>query len=211
MTREEQRKIRELGKLISIELRKQRKSFNFQFAHGYLYRFEGDFLYYSILSMPSNCLGILKVATFIKPWILNELYWEIQQMNMEEMQAQPKSFHVRGAFTINDIFYHNETVQYDEDNFGDSIHKVLVQFNNRIEEHKKHLPSVQTLTQNIEGYKISNLTKAIGLIYSHDYEKALSLLNQKDTVIDTYTHLSGDGKSAKDLAAEFCQVKLGVR
>ncbi|GLC78331.1 hypothetical protein [Lacrimispora brassicae] len=203
MTREEQKEIRELKKLLPIELRKQSKEFGFQFAHGFLYRFEGDFLYYAILDISSN--RSLTMTTLIKPWILNELYWEIQQMNMEEMRAQPKSFHMRGAFTINDIFYRNDSVPYDKDNLGQAVHEALVQFNVSI---KEHLTNIQAITCDMEGYRISNLTKALALIYSHDYENALHLLLQEDLVNDTYIHVSGKGKTAKDYAVDFCRVIL---
>ena len=68
MTREEQREIREIKKRIPAEIRKQRKKLDFQYAHGFLYRFEKDFLYSAIID--SNQTGILQTAIFIKPWIL---------------------------------------------------------------------------------------------------------------------------------------------
>lgn len=210
MTREEQKEIRELQKQIPLEIRKLKKEFHFQFANGFLYRFESDFLYIAIISMPSNRVGIINVTTLIKPWILNELYWEIQQMDMDEMRSQPKSFHVRGAFTINDIFYQSDSIPYTKDKFDSAIHEVLVFFNAAIEEHKKKLVNIQALAGHLEGYQVSGLTKAIVHMYNHDYKNALKMLLQEETVKDTYEHVHLTGthtKSARDYAVEFCKTK----
>ncbi|MNC38638.1 hypothetical protein D3C75_872570 [compost metagenome] len=211
MTREEQKEIRELEKQIPIEIRKLKKEFRFQFSYGFLYRFEGDFLYIAIISLPSNRVGIINIVTLINPWILNELYWEIQQMNMEEMRSQPKSFHVNGAFTINDIFYQSDSIPYTKDKFDSAVQDALVFFNAAIEEHKKKLVHIQALAGHLEGYKVSNLTKAIVHMYNHDYKSALQLLLQEETVKDTYehVHLAGtNAKSAREYAVELCEAKL---
>ena len=209
MTREEQREIREIKKRIPAEIRKQRKKLDFQYAHGFLYRFEKDFLYSAIID--SNQTGILQTAIFIKPWILNEIYWKIQHMNMEEMLSQPKSFHVRGAFTINDIFFQTNSMPYNKDEFSDSIYNTLLQFDESIKNHKKRLIHIQSITQEIEGYKISALTRAVALMYLDKYEDALQVLLSTDNKKDTYTHiqLSRDkGISAKEYAIKFCREKL---
>ena len=211
MNREEQKEIREVKKLVPIEIRKQRKQFDFQYAHGFLYRFEGDFLYTAIIDLPSNRIGVLNTSTLIKPWILNKIYWEIQQMNMEEMLSQPKSFHVRGAFTINDIYFRTESMTYDKNDFSHSINDALSKFDSEINEHKKRLTNIHTISEDVEGYKISNLTKSIVLIYEGNYEEALDMLLLSEQEGDVYKHVlirDGNGKSAKDFAIEYCQIKL---
>jgi hypothetical protein len=207
MNREEQREIRQLRKLIPVELRKQRKEFGLQFAYGTLYTFEGDFLYSAILDIPSFRVGILSNGFFIKPWVLDDLYWEIQQMDMDEMRAQPKSLHVRGAFAINDIYYQKEIVEYDREDFGQTLHDALIHLDAKIEEHKKRLTGIEVITDDLEGYRLSNLTKAVALMYHHDYERALHLLLQEDKVGDTFVHADSSGKMAKDYAVEFCRAK----
>jgi hypothetical protein len=182
-----------------------------QYSYGFLYRFEGDFLYSAILDIPCDRTGILNISLFIKPWILNELYWQIQQMDMEKMRAQPKSLHVTGAFTINDIFYKLESVEYDKENFGQTIRAGLVRFNANIEENKKRLTGIDVICDDIVGYRLSNLTKAIALIYSHDYDNALRLLLKEDNVKDAYVHIDSKGKTAKDYAIEFCRERMGMK
>jgi hypothetical protein len=209
--REEQKEIREMKKLLPVEIRKQRKLFNFQYAYGFLYRFEGDFLYQAIVDVSSSQVDVIKFATLIKPWILNETYWEIQQMDMEEMRSKPKSLHVNGAFTINDIYFDSSSLAYDKNDFGNSIHEVLCRFDAEISNHKKRLTSISELIKGIEGYKVSNLTKAIGLIYEGDYEKARDMLLLPESEGDVYKHTilrNGKGISARDLALDYCQRKL---
>lgn len=208
MTREEQKEIRELKKLIPIELRRQRKEFDLQFAHGYLYRFEGDFLYYAILSIPTNRIGDLSISIFVKPWVLNELYWAVQEMDLEEMRAQPKSFHVRGAFTMNDIFYQGKSIPYDKDNFEYSVHEALVLFDENIVEHKKYLADIHVLTEEMKAYNVSNLTKALVLCYEEKYKEALDILEQEGTISDLYTHSDATGTTAKDYLRQYLKQKI---
>ena len=211
MNREEQKEIRELKERLPKEIRFYRKEYDFYYQYGYLFRYEGDFLYNAIISIPSNRVGEISIATMIKPWILNETYWKIQQMDMEEMNSQPKSFNVRGSFVINDIYFNTESFPYDKEYFGSSVNRILSHFDDEILAHRKCLKDIHSIANGLEGYKVSNLTKAVIAIYDEDYEKALELLAIPDDSGDVYKHVQlkdGEGKSAKDFAIEFCHAKL---
>lgn len=211
MSREQQRMIRELDKKLSDELRKQKKDFNFQYAYGFIYRFEGDFVYSFILrpvSEGDNGIAV-SVSSFIKPWVLNEIYWKMQNMDMDEMLAIPKSRHVNGAFAINNVFYKNRRCGYDPEDIAQSVHDILSRCDSEIEQHRKRLPSVNVLTGDVEGYSISNLTKGVAFMYLEDNEKALNVLLLEGGAKDAYNHLDRKGKSAKEYAIEFCRNRSG--
>ena len=120
MTREEQLRNRELKKRLPQEIRKWNKKYKIHYSYEFLYKFEGDFLYIGMPSVGSDCLYN---AVMITPWVLDEIYWKVQKMNMEEMLSQPKSFHVRGVFTVDSIYYKSAFSKYQvtTDNFEEMI------------------------------------------------------------------------------------------
>jgi hypothetical protein len=210
MKREEQKLIKDLNKRIPNVLKDLCKKYNFKFGYGYLYRFEGDFVYTAIVNIRPKYYEDLYVSLFIKPWILNETYWKVQKMNMEKMQSQPKVFHFRGAFTIDDIKYESFKIPYDKDNFGVSLENALQDIEKRISNHQIVLNSVNVLLEELTDYKVSNLTKAIICIYNEDYEKALTCLNEctEKKNKDVYVHVDSNGKTATEYASEYCKEKL---
>lgn len=210
MKREQQKLIKDLNKRISSELKDLYKKYNFKFAYDHLYRFEGDFLYTAIIDIRPNYYEDFYVSLFIKPWILNETYWKVQKINMEKMHSQPKTFHFRGAFTINDIKYESYRIPYDKDKFHVSLENVLQHIDEKIRNHKSILKGVNILLEESNDYKVSNLSKAIICIYNEDYEKALTYLTEsiekKNT--DVYVHFNSNGKTATEYAFDYCKEKL---
>ncbi|QAA32225.1 hypothetical protein [Clostridium manihotivorum] len=210
MKREQQKLIKDLNKIIQRDLKELCKKYNFKFAYGYLYRFEGDFVYTAIVDIRPMYYEDLYVSLFIKPWILNDTYWKVQNMNMEKMQTQPKTFHFRGAFNINDIKYESYRIPYDNNNFSLSLENALRDIEKRISDHQVILNSVNVLLEEPTDYKVSNLSKAIICIYNEDYEKALTYLNESTEKEDkdVYLHVDSKGKTLNEYAFKFCKERL---
>lgn len=210
MTREEQRINRELKKMLPQEIRKRKKKYNLQYAHEFLYRFEGDFLYIGMPSISSAECGRLSNSVEIKPWVLDEIYWRVQQMNMEEMLHQPKSFHVRGAFTVGNIYFDTPFVyQTTSENLTEIVEQMLIDFDKFITSHKKKLENIDCIKNDIDGYKISDLNKALVYINQEEYEKALFIL-QNGKKDDGIVHMDSKGKTAKEYAIDFCQHAMSL-
>lgn len=204
MTREEQKINRELSKRLPLEIRKLNKKYKLQYAHGFLYRFEGDFLYIAMPSIPSTMYGKLKCNVEIKPWVLDEIYWKVQQMNLEELLRQPKSFHVRGCFTVKEIYFGKLPIyQVTNDNLVEIIENMVIEFERFIEEHKKKLTNIECIINNLDEYEISDLNKALVYINQKEYEKALFIL-QNEEEKGGIIHVDKNGKTAKEYAIDFC-------
>lgn len=207
MTREEQRIIREQAEELKIELKKCCKEYGLKYAYGYVYKFEGDFVYYNILDICKTRFGQFNYSEFIKPWVLNPLYWEVQEMDMGLMLKQPKTFHFRGAFTLNNIYYSGGVYNIEPAEFSSMIHRELERFCKSIEEHSKVLTGIDVLNKDIEGYRISGLTRALALMYLNDYKSAYKFLLGDDD-INEIIHMDAEGKTSREYALEYCIKKL---
>lgn len=207
MTREEQRIIREQVEELKIELKKCCKEYGLKYAYEHVYKFEGDFLYYDIVSVCRTRFGRLQYSEFIKPWVLNPLYWEVQEMDMELMLKQPKTFHFRGVFTLGDIYYGGGVYNIEPAEFSSMIHRELERFCKSIEERSKVLTGVDVLKEDIDGYKISRLTRAISLMYLNDYKSAYEFLLGDDD-INEVIHMDAEGKTSREYALDYCIKKL---
>ncbi len=201
MTREEQLRNRELKKRLPQEIRKWNKKYKIHYSYEFLYKFEGDFLYIGMPSLGSDCLYN---AVMITPWVLDEIYWKVQKMNMEEMLNQPKSFHVRGVFTVDSIYYKSAYSKYQvtTDNFEEMIENLIIDFDSFINEHKKKLKTIDCIKNDLDGYKISDLNRALVYIKQEEYEKALFNLQNGDKN-DGIIHVV-NGKTARENAIDFC-------
>lgn len=209
MTREKQKLLKELNKKITTELKVISKGYKLQFAHGFIYKFIGDFLYYAIININPTYCDDFSVSILIKPWILNETYWKVQKMDLYELRSQPKTFHFRGAFTINDIKYEAFRMEYDQDNFAASLDNVLKEIDKRFCYHQSNLSNINVLLNVYNDYSVSNLCKAMICIYNEDFNKALFYLNDNNdlAVKDVYIH-ECNGKTAKEYAIEYCNERI---
>lgn len=99
MTREEQKLMRELEKLLTKTCKETGKRRGWKTISGRQYQVRNGVLYVLSVSFPVFDNGrTLKAHLRCKPLILDELYWDVFHM-AEEAKKQPFSFHVQGAFT----------------------------------------------------------------------------------------------------------------
>lgn len=99
MTREEQRRVRELKKPFAQACRNIGKARGWKTIAGYQYQVRDGVLYQLYLSLPPSGGGRAASARLsCKPLALDDLFWEIFHMT-EAAGSMPFSFHVNGAFT----------------------------------------------------------------------------------------------------------------
>ncbi len=212
MTREQQKEVKEANKELPKLIRNLKKDNNFNYANGFLYRFEMDYVYYAIISIPTTkALNNLSVSFFVKPWVLNETYWKVLEMDLDEMISQPKSFHVRGAFTIADIIY--ETWSYPiitGEHLSDAVNKTMKEIDYRINELTKKFKDINSIFIYNEQYNIPKLAQVIAYIFEEDYAKAIELIAESNTYEDsgTYIHTVSHGKDAFQYAKCYCEKML---
>lgn len=103
MTREDQKRIRELKKSLERTCREAGKRRGWRTIAGAQYRVQGGVLYILYVSVPPiDCGRMLSAWLRCKPLILDEMYWSVFHM-AEEAAKQPFSFHVNGAFTAPEL------------------------------------------------------------------------------------------------------------
>lgn len=109
MTREQMRLQKEYKTLVEKQLLKPTaKQFNFKTISGFAYRKEGDWLY--IVNMIAR-YDSLVVRISVKSILLDELFWEIFEMQAE-VSKKPLSFHVNAAFVPYSLTFKELTIPF---------------------------------------------------------------------------------------------------
>ena len=60
------------------------------------------------------------------------------------------------------------------DNFEEMIENLIIDFDSFINEHKKKLKTIDCIKNDLDGYKISDLNRALVYIKQEEYEKAVT-------------------------------------
>jgi len=93
VTREEQRRLKELKKALGDAEKSLAKSGGFQRSHGYTFCFADGFVYWLY---PKVNLSSVGASLSVKPTALDRVLWDV--FDLPDNRDQPRSFHVWGAF-----------------------------------------------------------------------------------------------------------------
>jgi len=205
MTREEQRRVKEVRKQLEVCIKRLTKGCGFQKINGYVYKFVGDFVYVAILSIPPVDAGKnLRIDFFYKPWILDEVFWDV--FNVIEGPKQPMSFHVQGAFTAPLVLVENYKVAVSSIEDMDTIYgAVLGELDGKIEEHHQRVYDLKTFLLDLESYKHQFLNRILAEIYQQRYRAAIDLLEIAIFQGETGGFADSSQKNILQYALGYCQ------
>lgn len=220
MTREEKKKIREKEKEFENSLKAICKNYGYKSVMGIPYKFVGQFLFEIHIStslgistdenleMKSNKKTVinpsLSVTLYVKPVILDEIFWIVFDM-YDAAVKQPKSFHVKGAFTANitPFFSWNEDF-IDEENQKNIAEKILTKSNAEIEKYQTTVFNLESFEESIINEPNQYLNQILIKIAQKDYNKAL----QQIEICIAKGQTGGFaeiGKTILDYAKEHCK------
>lgn len=189
MTREEQKKYKELNKYLENRTKEVFKNYNLK-KKDYMYYFLKNNMFYSIMFSMSN--NNMKVYFYAKPLWIDDILWDI--LDMSDNKTAPVSLRSSGAFTIESLIeeenYHIEN-EKDIDNIVDNSFKDILNLSN-IWNEEYYLNHYTEINYQKEMIYI------IVLIHNKEYEKALDYLNS--TKISSFV---SNNKCFSDLAIEF--------
>lgn len=176
MNREEQRKFKELKKLLS-EAEKALSSKNgFSRSRGYIFRFEGEFAYWVDCFVGENLLN-LEGCIRVKDLKLDEVFWDV--FELPENRKQPKSFHLWGAFT-SPFFILPEAfkVEIEDGAVALSYESYLGQASSVIDAYARKLKTVADIVSLFESDPHHRLNLVLAEIYMGHYQRALRMTEE---------------------------------
>lgn len=181
MTREEQRKLKELKKALPGFLKEKRKNYKFK-KKDYMIWYNYQEMFFDLLInvgvMPDGRCFCSAIET-LKPLWLDDLLWDF--LKMRNNKEEPLSLRAIGAFTV----------------YGSEIYKGSCELKNWeifelekcVDTYLEHFyQSIQSVTMddfisNIENTMYhKELREALTFIYNHKYIEAYNCLNETDGV-----------------------------
>lgn len=204
VTREEQRKLRELKKALPKMLQNKIKQYKFK-KTDYAIWFMKDNLFFTFLphiGVPDDGKCYCWASENIKPLWLDDLFWEIFQM--ESNKSAPLSLRATGAFAVrgSELFEgKTELAKWSIDELDHHIDECLEHF----------YTSVQRCTiddfynnLNMPGYH-SELRNALSLIYRQQYQQVLDCVDDRESGGFINVDLS-----INEAMIEYCRRKLSI-
>ncbi|MCM1538148.1 MAG: hypothetical protein NC254_07110 [bacterium] len=97
MTRQEQRTVKELRRIIDQNLKAVSKTYGFKVVSKCAYKVIDGFLYEVYISAPPiKCGTAINVTVSVKPCAIDDAFWELYGMQ-EIARKKPFSFHITAA------------------------------------------------------------------------------------------------------------------
>ena len=189
MTREEQKKYKEMNKYLENRTKEVFKTYSLK-KKDYMFYYSKNNMFYSIMFSMSR--DIIKVYFYAKPLWLDDILWDI--LDMSNNKKAPISLRGIGAFTINSkiqLKEYNILSQKDIDDIIDKSFKEILELSNVYNEeyYLKHYTDISYQEE---------IIYTIVLIYNKEYSKALDYLS--NTQINYFV---SHNKCFSDLAIEY--------
>lgn len=173
MTREEQRKIRELNKALPKILREKIKAYPFKKKDFMIWYSKKDLFFDLLITVNVTEEGhcVCSSRETVKPLWLDELLWDF--LKMEENKKEPLSLRAVGAFTVtgSEIFADSrELKNWDVFELEECVDIYLAHFSNSVQ-----TAAVDDFIRNIKSKRYhSELREALTYIHDQKYPEALN-------------------------------------
>lgn len=194
MTREEQKKYKEIKKYLEEKIRVVAKGYGLKKKDYIFYTTKSKMFYSILLHMVENRLS---VSFYAKPFWLDDILWDI--LGDSENKKQPVSLRGIGAYTINALIKKSCVEINELESIDKIVESVFGDFQNFVDtfEEKSFLEKVHNITYQ------KDVIATILLIQNKEYEKAQTFVNEKR--IDSFQ--IGE-KNFSQLASEYIGRKL---
>ena len=202
MTREEQKKFKELKKALPKMLKDKIKNYKFKKKDFMIWYNKKDLFFDLLIDVGVFSDGKCYCTTLekIKPLWLDDLLWDL--LKMESNKSEAFSLRTIGAFTVSgsEIFEDkSELIEWTIDELESKIDRYLEHFYMSIQN-----STIDDFYNNLEvsAYQ-SNLRKSLSMVYNHKYQEVLDNLN----INESGGFKNGD-LSINDAIKEYCENQL---
>lgn len=215
MTRQEQRRVKELRETIDRNLKAVSKPYGFKVVSKCAYRVMDGLLYeVSISAPPIKCGTAISAEVSVKPCAIDDVFWEVYGMQ-EIAQKQPFSFHINAAHAP-----YAHTIQKFEvgagptaEAAGGALDEAFRQSDAIVKQHHKCCATIADFKAEIAGSEspTDRLNVVLCEIAEQNYQRAL-LLAEKELEVDKhalFVKATGHGlKGIYEYIKEFCEKKI---
>lgn len=202
MTREEQKKYKELTKVLPKILKDKIKKYKFKKKDLMIWYNKKELFFDLLIDVRVKPDGKRYCTTIekIKPLWLDEMLWDL--LKMENNKTEPLSLRTIGAFTVDGAVLFKDMIELTEwsiSKLDEVVDHYLEHFYTTIQS-----SSINDFYNNLEvsQYHVE-LRKSLSFVFNHEYQKALDYLND----LGGGTFKNGD-VYINDAIREYCKNQL---
>ena len=197
ITKEVEQKDKKLNEAVKI----YSKEYGFQKTGDYVYRFEGNFVYWI-----RYILGDKLVANiFVKPIELNYVFWEV--FGLPELKSKSKSFHVLGRFSAQFVNLGILNYEYSCE-ISNVVIKLLSDSRNFIKENIEKINNLEKFSRLVEHDSDQKLNYILVQIYFEKYKSAYEIVNKEILKGEFGGFIGEDGKSIYEKIRIYCEQRI---
>ncbi len=198
MTREQQKKIRELRTALPKILQAEIRQYKFR-KKDYMVWVKKNELFFTFFPFISEQNGkcILFIQQQFKPMWIDDLFWDL--IDMSENKNEPESLRSVGAFTVRGAQLFDEEIELNEwsiEELTDKIRNSIKDFNDRICSFRE---SDFNLNINNPLYH-KDIRNLLLMIYNKEYEKAIEYAESME-----YDGFVNKGIGLREAAVIYCR------
>jgi hypothetical protein len=206
MTREEMKRLKEDKQILELIIKSNSKLYGYKTIAGFVYKIITDFVF--IISIGINYEHkTIDVIIECKPMILDEIFWEIFNMD-KEAKNKPLSFHVSGAFTARAVKIKNFELVYNNKEEIEIKFKEIINCSNIIiEKYNSNINNLDAFYENIKNDENQYLNIILMDIIRNNYREAIDKINDCIKEYKTGGFMENT-KSIIEFAKEYCEKRI---
>ena len=201
ITKEAAEKYKKVNRQLNEALKIYSKEYGFQKTGDYIYRFEGDFVYWIRCILGDE----LTTNIFIKPIELNYVFWDV--FGLPELKSKPKSFHVLGRFSAQFVILGILNYEYSCE-ISNVIIKLLSDSRNFIKENTAKINNLEKFSRLVEHDSNQRLNYILLQIYFEKYKLAYEIVNKEISKGEIGGFIGEDGKSIYEKIRMYCEQRI---
>ncbi len=201
MTREEQKRLKELKKELTIAEKTLSKDLGFKRSHDFTFCFIGEFAYWVSVNVNNDGSALLANIS-VKSTLLDNLFWNV--FEIPENHNQPKSFHIYGAFVSPFFCLTNQYNVSLENGVEIAYTNILSQANQTIKQYGTTLKTITDFQNLIKDEPYQKLNFVLCEIYLGNKENAEKLI-QEAVDNDDHGGFSCEGRSIYEYAKAYLE------
>ena len=201
ITKEEEQKNKKLNSQLNEAVKIYSKEYGFQKTGNYIYRFEGNFIYWIRYFLSDKLVANI----LMKPIELNHVFWDV--FGLPELKRKPKSFHVSGRFSTKFVNLGVLSFEY-SDEISDVFIKCLSNSRKFIKDNATKINNLEKFSRLVEHDSNQTLNYILLQIYFKKYKLAYEIVSKELLKGEVGGFIGEDGKSIYEKIKIYCEQRV---